>query len=180
MLSFLQGPLHCRPGRANRDRVLSGLYGHVAGPRVAIAARRTGDLIRGQKALFDMEAGSVFFFPGGTGAIPMKFPFFLTCCLLTKRFLIRNVFQKWARSSWGKKYAGGQDARFGRIAHRILPLSEVGKHNIICEVLNEVYKEWRLSDSQRAGLITLLFNGKGSCDNLANYVTPHFTDERGL
>ena len=37
------GPLHCCPGRANSDLVLSGLYGQVAGPQGAIAAQGAGD-----------------------------------------------------------------------------------------------------------------------------------------
>ena len=51
--------------------------------------------------------GPRIFFPRMNGAIPMKFPFFFTCCLLTKSYLKRNVFQKWPRSSWGKKNAPG-------------------------------------------------------------------------
>ena len=43
--------------------------------------------------------------PGQMGPISMKFPFVLTCCLLTKGFLKRNVFSKMAPFVLEKKYA---------------------------------------------------------------------------
>ena len=46
-------------------------------------------------------------------------------------------------------------------------ISEVGPH--ICEVLNDVLKKGKLSDTQRMGLITLLFKKKGSRADLANW-----------
>ena len=46
-------------------------------------------------------------------------------------------------------------------------ISEVGPR--ICEVLNDVFKKGKLSDTQRMGLITLLFKKKGSRADLANW-----------